>query len=195
MELVDKKLIKLKQLKLLKSISLSEKQFESGLVYKNLFHWSGWIEAKNIALTISLPYEIDTFPIIKEAWENHKNVYIPRIEDVTSRKMNFIKYDEGDSLFSNTNYKFLEPNKNMNTIKTNDLNLVIVPAIAIEKDHGYRIGTGNGYYDRFLQNFHNNTASLALKFQIYDTPTWLTDSFDIRIKNIITKKEIYKCND
>ena len=39
------------------------------------------------------------------------------------------------------------------TVPISDLNAVIVPALAVDKE-GFRLGYGKGYYDEFLSQVH-----------------------------------------
>lgn len=58
---------------------------------------------------------------------------------------------------------------------------------------GYRIGFGGGYYDRFLQDYPNQTVSLVFGEQLRDD--WQAEKFDRPVNKLITdtfKKEVGK---
>lgn len=52
----------------LKTLSIHQKQTESNRLYQLLFETAAWQEAGTIAVTLSMPIELDTAPIIEAAW-------------------------------------------------------------------------------------------------------------------------------
>jgi len=71
------------------------------------------------------------------------------------------------------------------------LGLIIVPGVAFDKT-GNRIGTGKGYYDRFLPRCPNAIKiGLAFDEQILDQVP--KDPYDVAVDFIVTDNEVYKC--
>ena len=53
-------------------------------------------------------------------------------------------------------YGIREPKKDIcNKVEVKDIDVVIVPAVAFDKE-GYRLGYGGGFYDRFIKNLRND---------------------------------------
>ncbi len=59
-------------------------------------------------------------------------------------------------------------------LKSNDIDLVIVPLLAFDLK-GYRVGYGKGYYDRFLKHCRKNTVKAGFSFF---EPVQLIDEID-----------------
>lgn len=129
-------------------------------LYKN----SCWKEAKMIGITISRFPEVDTYQIIRKAWEEEKQVAIPKCLP-KNREMVFrelTQFNQLESVYSG----LLEPiEAETKEVLMKDIDLLIVPGLAFTKD-GYRLGFGGGYYDRYLQKYKGETISLAFESQI-----------------------------
>jgi 5-formyltetrahydrofolate cyclo-ligase len=71
-----------------------------------------------------------------------------------------------------------------------DLDLVIVPAIAFDKN-GSRLGYGRGYYDRFIAGKKNRifTIGLGFDFQLIEDEI-PTSSSDEKINMIVTEQRV-----
>jgi 5-formyltetrahydrofolate cyclo-ligase len=69
------------------------------------------------------------------------------------------------------------------------IDLMIVPGLAYTRE-GYRLGFGGGYYDRYLQNYHGKTISLAFNEQL--VPNFLVEEHDIPVSEIITNLGVIK---
>ncbi len=121
---------------------------------------AGVANASTIAVTISRGLEIPTRPVIEQAWEEGKQVCIPKC-DPDTKKMQFRTYQTDDQL--ETVYAgLLEPViEKTKEVKPSQIDLMIVPGVCFDTD-GFRIGFGGGYYDRYLSDYKGKTVSLLL---------------------------------
>lgn len=140
----------------------SKREFEEKKLYELLLKKTEWQTAQTIATTLSTDFELNTMPIIAEAWEEKKRVAVPKI---INHQMIFVEID------SKTRYQvgklnIKEPINN-SSHPIQDIDLVIVPGLAFTKK-GQRLGFGAGYYDKFLQQYSGKTVSLVLTTQLVD---------------------------
>lgn len=175
----------------LSELSLPQYEDQSYMVAQQLFQNDEWMEASTVAITVSKAPEVDTFQIIRKGWEQGKRMVVPKCEPKT-RRLDFRelkRFSELESVF----YGLLEPIvSETNTVSAGEIDLVVVPGLAFNKD-GYRLGFGGGYYDRFLANYHGKTISLAFKDQIVsDIPI---ESHDIPVRKIITSEGVIVIGD
>jgi 5-formyltetrahydrofolate cyclo-ligase len=86
-----------------------------------------------------------------------------------------------------------EPVDKCPEVDTGDIDLVIMPGIAFDREGG-RIGYGGGFYDRFLIKMERKVDRIApaYDFQVVDEVP--VDLWDIRIDGIITNREIINVN-
>ncbi|UQS85299.1 5-formyltetrahydrofolate cyclo-ligase [Apilactobacillus apisilvae] len=175
---MDKKNIRKQIIGLLKN--KNHKSYYEHKLYKKLFNSLEWKNSDSIAITISLKFEIDTRPIIRKAFLDNKEVFVPKV--ISKEEMVFINCTE-DTKFKKSSFDIYEP---LFTFKANisDIDLLIVPGLAFSLDNN-RLGFGGGFYDRILKKYNGYTLSLCFKEQIYQKALWKVDDFDQKVKRII----------
>ena len=89
------------------------------------------------------------------------------------------------------NFGILEPEQNSFSYNTHDIDIILVPGLAFNR-HGYRIGYGKGYYDRFLPSCINATT-IMLAYSLQECGCAFQDTNDIPMNYIITDKELICC--
>ncbi|MDR0690973.1 MAG: 5-formyltetrahydrofolate cyclo-ligase [Streptococcaceae bacterium] len=172
-----KKELRNKTLKLLKKFTGSQRIQAEKNLQKQLILSSEWQQAKCVALTISLPFEINTSKLITQAWKEQKQVAIPVTQN--DRQMNFYQITPQTS-WRISQFGIKEP-INARLLVKEAIDLMIVPGIVYNKS-GYRIGFGKGFYDRYLANFYGHTASLVFSFQVNNT--WSPQAFDQKVQKL-----------
>lgn len=151
-----------------------------------LFEDTDWEQANVIGITVSKQTEVDTYQIIRKAWELGKQVVIPKCipskRELTFRTLT--EFSQLESVF----YGLLEPIEALTTATSSkNIDLLIVPGLAYTTK-GYRLGFGGGYYDRFLSGFTGKTLSLAFNFQVI--PQFTIEKHDLPVSKIITNNEV-----
>lgn len=108
--------------------------------------------AKIICTYAPTKSEIDVNLIAKKAWKQQKTVLYPRCSKTQTGLMDFYQCRDFSDLEPGA-YNILEPKKTCPCYAENILNspdtLILVPALAYSAE-GYRLGYGQGFYDRFL---------------------------------------------
>lgn len=144
--------------------------------------------AGTILVYVSTPIEIDTKKIIENAWADGKRVAVPRCIPET-RLMEFHYIDSFEDLKPGT-FGVLEPSEELQIVTDFTGCLMIVPAIQFDI-HGYRLGYGKGYYDRYMSRFTGASAGLCysdeLRRHMYH------GKFDKSVDVIVTDKYIRTC--
>ena len=176
----------------LAKVSERDRTAQSADILEALLRNAAYQRAKNVALFISMPMEVQTRPIIASAVAT-KSVFVPK---VTGKEMSMYKLHSAEEIdsFEKTAWGIPEPDsaRDSFTDVATETDLVIVPCVAITRD-GRRLGHGGGYYDKFLNSLNAkrksigqaniHTIGIALKCQIVeDVPT---DEHDVRIDELI----------
>ncbi|TKC19911.1 5-formyltetrahydrofolate cyclo-ligase [Robertmurraya kyonggiensis] len=159
-------------------------------IAQRLFAESFWKEANTISITISRMPEVDTYQIIRRAWEEKKTVVVPKCypADRTMVFRALMAFNELESVF----YGLYEPIEEITVaVEKKDIDLMIVPGLAFTK-RGERLGFGGGYYDRYLEGYGGKKIALAFQQQI--VPSLPVERHDILLQNIITEEETLEIN-
>jgi 5-formyltetrahydrofolate cyclo-ligase len=182
----EKNLVRKKMRETLAALPKPYYEDYSDKIAKNLYNLENWSQAKMIGITISKPPEVDTYQIIRAAWESGKEVVIPKC--LPKEKLLSFRKITNFSQLESVFYGLLEPKiEETIEVKPEDIDLLIVPGLAYTRN-GYRLGFGGGYYDRFLTDYKGNTLSLAFHIQVI--PQFDIEHHDIPVSKIITNHEV-----
>lgn len=187
----EKELIRKQIMDELAKIEKPQYEHDSYEIAQLLFQDTIWKEATTVGITISKSPEVDTYQIIRKAWEEGKQVVIPKClpkkKEMVFRTLT--KFNQLESVY----YGLLEPIEAMTKeVSANEIDLIIVPGLAFT-ENGYRIGFGGGYYDRYLANYLGQTISLVFTPQLVaELPI---EEHDIPVNKIIAVKKAEKMND
>ncbi len=137
--------------------------------------------------------EIDVNLIAQTAWEQGKTVLYPRCSKTEKGLMNFYACESFSDLEEGA-YAILEPKSSCLLFDENMLNfpdtLILVPALAYS-DTGYRIGYGQGFYDRFLAKIPL-AASMGITLSALISQEIIIDPWDKAVRYLATEKGIQK---
>nr|WP_197414446.1 5-formyltetrahydrofolate cyclo-ligase [Bacillus sp. FJAT-29937] len=184
----DKKKLRKEIMEKLSMINKPQYEQFSYQIANQLYQDIYWQEAETVGITISKQPEVDTYQIIRKAWEEGKRLVVPKCLPKT-RELVFRtlhRFDQLESVY----YGLLEPiEAETDEVSPNEIDLIIVPGLAFT-ENGYRLGFGGGYYDRFLTKYNGHTLSLAFHDQI--VANLPVEAHDIPVSKIITDEEV-KC--
>ena len=108
---------------------------------------------------VSMPIEINTYPILEKAIADEKILALPKCRQ-SEPVMDFYKVTSLSQLIEGK-YSIMEPDTEVCDKITDYSNgLCLVPGLSFDL-YGYRLGFGKGYYDRFLEQFGGTTAGLC----------------------------------
>lgn len=154
-------------------------------IHQQLFKQPFWQQAKVVGITHSTRFEWNTEVIIEEAWSKGKTVALPKCDHI-NKSMQFIEIRNFRELKPGYG-DILEPIAIDNDCSMNNMiDLLIVPGLVFD-GHGYRIGFGGGFYDRYLSESNHQAinVSLAANFQLIEKLP--IDSHDLPVDFIITE--------
>lgn len=188
-----KKQIRRDILKIRRDMDIEIKDGYDKIIEEKFFESSFYKQAKNIFIYISYDSEINTKRIINRAIKEGKNIYVPRTE-FSTKLMNAVKINNFENMIE-SRYGILEPKKEEPFINPNDLDLIVVPGVAFDKNGG-RVGYGAGYYDRYFKRIDKQNRLRVTKFAlIYDfqlIDEVPTDEEDVLVDAVLTEKQFIK---
>ncbi|MFH7025314.1 MAG: 5-formyltetrahydrofolate cyclo-ligase [Heteroscytonema crispum UTEX LB 1556] len=84
-------------------------------------------------------------------------------------------------------YGITEPHPDTPTIQSNEVDLILVPAVACDYQ-GYRLGYGGGYYDRLLSSPQWSTKpTIGIVFDFAYLPQLPIETWDKPLQNVCTE--------
>ncbi|MEV6867785.1 5-formyltetrahydrofolate cyclo-ligase [Streptosporangium subroseum] len=123
-----------------------------------------WVQmAGLVACYWSIGTEPATHGLVFALWKHGTTVILPVLRD--DDDLDWAVYDGPDTLASGR-FGIMEPvdtRRGVDTIRT--AALVIVPALAVDRSTGIRLGRGGGSYDRALARVGPNVPTVALLHQ------------------------------
>ena len=165
-----------------KKISKDNKKIWDKKIKEKVIESDFYENAKSIFIYYSTDDEIDTKEIIKKAFLDKKEVYIPKI--IGKNQMKAVLLRSFDDL---VNGKY-----NIKTSKleksSEKIDLTIVPGLSFDENK-YRLGYGGGFYDFYIKN--HKSFYIGLFYQINKSYKLNFDDFDQKLDLIITDKNTY----
>lgn len=174
----------------LKKMTKYEYEQLSYKIAQNLFSDSAWIEAKTVGITVSRVPEVDTYEMIRKAWESDKQVVVAKC-DPKERTMHFrtlTDFAQLETVYFGLSEPIIEKTIE---VEKEQIDLLIVPGLAFTKE-GYRLGFGGGYYDRYLEDYKGEKLALAFPSQLLKVLP--IESHDIPVDKIVMAEEIIEIN-
>jgi 5-formyltetrahydrofolate cyclo-ligase len=164
-----KKKLRARLLERLRRHKEADRLKKSSTIARKLFLSKEFRKAKTVLFYLSFDGEVDTTRMIKHAIQKGKRVAVPVMrkegrEIVPSELRDFDEeLVKGPYGIAHPKAEYIRP------ITLGSIDLVIVPGLAFD-EAGYRLGRGQGYYDRFLSRLPRRipTIGLAFKFQMTD---------------------------
>ncbi len=166
-----KSIIKEEMLNKRNSLSLEFIDLYSSSIVNKIQSLEIYKSSKKIGLFYPLKGEINLLSLLKDK----KDFYFPK---TIKEEMIFLL---NNNSFTKGSFNVMVPNTT-EEIQKCDLDIIIVPMIAYDKDN-YRIGYGKGYYDRYLRDFRGYKLGVAFPF-MYVEDTY-HDPWDIKLDEVI----------
>ena len=173
-------------------------QHQAGLnLKKNLAKQPLFIRSQRIAFYLANDGEINPSPLLDLALSLGKECYLPVLAPGANRAIWFIRYNRNTPMQRNR-YGIAEPKINLSQrLKAPQLDLVLMPLVAFDKEGG-RLGMGGGYYDRCFafkqRSKQHNPYLLGLAHNGQQSADLPLENWDIPLACIATDKQLVICS-
>ena len=178
---------KLRQVLLDQRLDLSYEiwQQKSHALCDRLSNWQIFQQAQNILTFTSFRQE----PDLSGLWKNfsYKNWGFSRCVE-KELVWHQVAIADFESNMQSGVFGILEPHHDLPLINLENIDLILIPAIACDRQ-GYRLGYGGGFYDRWLPNSSGIKAGIIFdEFYLDEIPK---DIWDVQLDVIITNQSMY----
>lgn len=180
----SKKHLREKIVTLLQIFPKREKTAADIQITQSLTSLSVYKNATSICTYVSMPMEVNTHQIIRDALLSKGSIIIPKIHESQLLLYSIRSFDE----LEKGTYGIPEPNTHRAHVPIQTIDLFIIPGIAFGRD-GSRLGWGKGYYDQLLMDVRVPVIGLSYEKQLLDTVPHSTK--DKKVDIIVTETHIY----
>lgn len=150
--------------------------------------------AKSVGLFAPLPSEVDVAPLEAAARSRGMQVYYPFMDPKPGGyTTGFRRLDASAQLVSRAR-SFLEPPPDAPTAARGDLDVIVVPAVALAAD-GMRLGFGSGFYDATLPDFCPPALAMGVAFDFQLLAELPSEEHDQRVQIIVTDRRLLRPTD
>jgi 5-formyltetrahydrofolate cyclo-ligase len=184
----DKAILRKRIHQILAGISPESRTEKSRLICNAITGSEEYRHAAVVMLFLSMPREVDTTAIIKDAFQCGKTVAVPK--QIEPRQMIPVGIRSLETGFRIDKMGLRNPVMG-DLVSCEDIDLVIVPGLAFDRQ-GNRLGRGAAYYDRFLAEagMRARTWAVAFSEQIVDAVPHQTR--DVTMDALICEQGILK---
>ena len=158
-------------------------------VENRLFEFANFMEANISLLYMPQNSVVDTKKIIQRCFDYRKIVALPAF-NTEKHGMQAFKVDAFESDMTLGPRNILEPSpERCKIIPIERIDIAIIPGVALDEKGG-RIGSGQGYYDRFIGKLPITTRKVALSLECQIVQQVPMESHDRFMDIIITEDRI-----
>ena len=185
---MDKKSLRKQIMTLRSQFPIDERIQAENMVFDFVTQLPEFHTAKTISSFVSFGDEISMMRINSYILSLNKTLVLPYIDSQT-KTMLFYKVEILSELIQNT-FGILEPNPAMHMlVDYKTIDCVLTPGVAFDA-HGYRLGYGGGFYDRFFSQIEKTIPKIGIAFELQRVATLPVESYDYPIHKLITEKGI-----
>lgn len=171
--------------------SQADKDEVSRVIVERFMALPEYASAGTVMFYIDVRDEVRTRQALPEAIAGDKRIVIPYCVDGELELFHLESMDELDVGM----YKILEPKAELRSVaakrlRPEDLDLVMVPGVAFDKQGG-RTGHGKGYYDKLLEHARHDAPLVALAFECQLFPEIPCEEHDIYMDQVVTESAVY----
>ena len=185
---MDKKSLRKQIMTLRSQFPTNERTLAERIIFDLVTQLPEFTTAKVISSFVSFGDEISMTWLNTHILSLGKTLALPYINPQT-KTMQFYSVNNLNELIQNT-FGILEPNPVIHTlVDYNAIECVLTPGVAFDL-HGYRLGYGGGFYDRFFSQIEKTIPKLGIAFELQKVTALPVETYDYPIHKLITEKGI-----
>jgi 5-formyltetrahydrofolate cyclo-ligase len=174
---------------LLAAMPPRERKARSRLATDRLVELPEFHDSSVIMAYLSLPYEVDSTPVVLRAWQLGKTVVVPKTV-VGRRRLIPYQIETLDTGIIAGPYGIPEPIDGT-PFPLSMIDMVIIPGLAFDR-HGNRVGKGAGFYDRFLREHGFSGLKVGLGFSTQMVDDIPSEPHDVPLDLLVNDQAAFR---
>lgn len=162
-------------------------------VLEQLLTLEAVLQAQSIMTYLPTRGEINTWPVVHYFWPTKVQVLAPRCREQEPGIMDIHWIQSMDDLGPG-HFGLLEPKiERTQALALPEPDIILIPALAFDS-HGFRLGFGGGYYDRFLATLTHKHLRIGLVYEFQVVDQLPRDVWDQPVDLLVTPEKIIHCS-
>lgn len=151
---------------------------------------------RRVAVYFAYGHEADLRHVINVARRRGCLLYLPVITSFRHGRMRFVRY-RTDSVMRVNRYGIAEPDRrHAEVAPVRRLDLVLLPLVAFD-EHGWRLGSGAGFYDRSLQHLREGRRwrrpkLIGVAYECQRVARLRPDRWDVPLDGVVTERGLQR---
>jgi 5-formyltetrahydrofolate cyclo-ligase len=162
---------------------------QSAAIAEHVMDLSAFRASQTLMAYLALAQEVQTWPLIEAARQQHKRIVVPVVARDT---LVAVELPQDEAQLQPGRYGILEPCCKQAIVPSEEIDFVLVPGLAFDRQGG-RVGFGRGYYDRFLCQLPAPARFCGLAFSIQIVACVPRRPYDICMHYVATEEGIICC--
>lgn len=130
--------------------------------------------------------ELDTSVLIASLHRRDHRVFVPVIDERNTRSMRMLPLSPG-AVLRERSYGIREPVRRLRPASRERIDLVVLPLIGFDA-HGVRLGSGGGYYDRWLAARRPRPYCIGYGYAMQEVESLPAQAWDQRLDAVCTER-------
>lgn len=169
----------------LRSLTPDDKRAAGARIASRVWEIDAAAKAGSILLYASLPEEVPTDDIAREARVRGIEVVYPRCLE-GPREMSLHSVRDDADLLADGRWGIREPAAHCPITRPDEIDVAFIPGLAWDRA-GNRLGRGAGYYDRLLGDPGWRAVKCGLFFAVQEFPVIPADEWDAPLDMVVTE--------
>jgi 5-formyltetrahydrofolate cyclo-ligase len=177
-----------------RDLSQRERMTAADAIAQSLYRHRVLRPGAHVAAYIAHRGEVDLGPTLARARSQRCNVYLPSITRADAGLMRFVRFDDRRALRRNR-FGILEPHRCATSTPVRRLDVVLLPLVAVDA-HGWRLGSGAGFYDRSLAHLKygrrwRRPRLIGVAYEFQRVPQLEPQPWDVPLDAVVTERGFY----
>ena len=186
-----KRAIRARMRALRQALPTAARAARSERICRQLLDTAEYRSARSVALFAPQAVEVDVTQIDADARASGKAVYYPFMDPTPTGFTTGFRRLDTLAMLAERGRKFLEPPAGLPQAERGDIDLVVVPALAVAAS-GHRLGYGSGYYDATLPDVCPPGVALVVAFDFQLLAELPASAHDVAVQTIVTDQRVLR---